>query len=222
MSTTTSTAVQTGTLPRVNLLPSEITESAKFRSAQIVMGLAAVAALVVVAGLWYLAAGDESAAQDDLAAAQSTSAQLQGQMAQYAQVPVVYAQAQTAQAQLQQAMSQEIRYSYVLNDLSLGMPTGVWLTNITITQPVDAPGSIKGAWGNSAEGTVIMQGASSNLPQVAGWLQALAAQKSYTDPYLQTAQGTGTTSSSGSYTWTSTVSLSDKALSHRYAPKAGS
>ena len=34
-----------------------------------------------------------------------------------------------------------------------------------------------------------MQGQASNLPQVAGWLQALAAQKSYTDPYLTTTQG---------------------------------
>jgi len=218
---TTTTAVQTGTLPRVNLLPSEITESAKFRTAQMVMGLAVVGAVVVVGGLWYLASSDESAAQDQLNAAQADGAQLQTQLRTYDSVQPVYDHALTAQAQLSQAMSQEVRYSFVLNDLSLGMPQGIWLTNVTIQQPVDAPGSTKGAWGNPSLGTVTMQGSASNLPQVAGWLQALAAQKSYTDPYLTTTQGTGTASANGSYTFTSSVGISDRALSHRY-DKAGS
>lgn len=218
---TTTTAVQTGTLPRVNLLPQEISESAKFRTAQIVMGLAVVGAVVVVGGLWYLASSDESAAQDQLATAQADGAQLQTQLTTYANVQPVYDQAVTAQAQLTQAMSQEVRYSFVLNDLSLGMPQGVWLTNVTISQPVDAPDSIKGAWGNPALGSVTMQGSASNLPQVAGWLQALAAQKSYTDPYLTTTQGVGTASASGNYSFTSSVGISDRALSHRY-DKAGS
>ncbi len=218
----TTTAVQTGTLPRVNLLPPEISEGAKFRTAQLVMGLGVFASVLIVGGLWYLASGDASAAQDDLSSAQATGVQLQGEVVKYAQVPVVYAQAQTAQAQLVQAMSQEIRYSYVLNDLSLGMPSGVWLTNVSITQPSDSPDTVKAAWGNPVLGTVTMIGSASNLPQVAGWLQALAAQKSYTDPYLTNAQGHGNGSSSGSYQFTSSVGLSDKALSNRYAPKAGS
>jgi len=217
----TATAVQTGTLPRVNLLPPEISEGAKFRSAQMVMGLGVLAAVLVVGGLYYVASGDESSAQDDLASSQTTTTSLQAQVVKYANVPVVYAQAATAKAQLTQAMSQEVRYSYVLNDLALGMPQGVWLSNITITQPVDTPSSVKGAWGNPALGTVLMQGNTSTLPQVAGWLQALAAQKSYTDPYLTTSQGTGNVSSTASYTFTSTVGISSKALSNRYA-KAGS
>ena len=218
----TTTAVQTGTLPRVNLLPSEISESAKFRTAQMVMGLGVLASVFVVGGLWYLAAGDESAAQDDLAASQSTGQQLQNDLTQYATVQPVYDQATTAKAQLTQATSQEIRYSFVLNDLSLGMPSGVWLTNLTITQPVDAPGSLKGAWGNVSQGTVTLAGSASNLPQVAGWLQALAGQKSYTDPYLTTTQGTGTAKSTGSYQFTSSVGLSDAALASPDATKAGS
>jgi Tfp pilus assembly protein PilN len=219
----TTTAVQTATLPRVNLLPPEISEGAKFRTAQMVMGLGVLASVLVVGALYYMAAGDESAAQDDLSSAQATGVQLQSDVVKYAEVPVVYARAQTAQAQLTQAMSQEVRYSYVLNDLSLGMPAGVWVSNITITQAVDAPDSVKGAWGNSALGSVTMQGNAGNLPQVAGWLQALAAQKSYTDPYLTTTQGSGNGSSAaGGYTFTSSVGISNKALSNRYAPKAGS
>ena len=44
-------------------------------------------------------------------------------------MPQVYAQVAAAQAQLTQAMGQEMRYSYVLNDLSLTIPSDVWLTN---------------------------------------------------------------------------------------------
>ncbi len=219
MSTSTSqaTAVRTGVLPRVNLLPQEITESAKFRTAQLVMGLGVLAAVVVVGGLWYLASNDEADAQDQLATAQTTGAQLQQQVATYSNVPVVFAQAETAKAQLDQAMSQEVRYSFVLNDMSLGMPAGVWLTSMNISQAADAPGSIKGAWGNPSNGTVILQGQASNLPQVAGWLQALAAQKSYTDPYLTNSQGAGSSTPGGLYSFTSQVNISDKALSNRYA-----
>jgi Tfp pilus assembly protein PilN len=218
---TTQTTVRTSTrLPRVNLLPPEISEGAKFRTAQMVMGLAVLSSFVVVGALWYLSSGDASAAQDDLNSAQTASTGLQAKVATFAQVPVVYAERATAKAQLDQAMSQEIRYSFVLNDLSLTMPPGVWLTTVTISQPVDAPGTVKGAWGNLADGTVTLSGQANNLPQVAGWLEALARQSPYTDPYLSSTQsssaGAGAASTTG-YTFSSTVSLSAKALSNRYA-----
>ena len=215
---TTQTVVRTGNLPKVNLLPPEIAEGARFRSAQWVMGLALAAAVASVGALTYLAAGDVSTAQDQLTSAQATGATLQSQVAKYSQVPVVYAERATAKAQLDQAMSQEVQYSYVLNDLSLTMPAGVWLTNITITQPVDLPGSIKGAWGNPANGSVTMIGNASSLPQVAGWLQALATQKSYLDPYLTSTQSTTAQGqSTAGYTFTSSVALAPQALSNRYS-----
>jgi len=218
---TTQTVVRTGNLPRVNLLPPEIAEGAKFRTAQLVMGLSVVATVLVVGALYYLAAADESSAQDQLTSAQATGATLQSQVAKYSEVPVVYAERATAKAQLDQAMSQEIQYSYVLNDLSLTMPAGVWLTNITIAQPVDLPGSVKGAWGNPANGTVTMVGNASNLAQVAGWLQALATQRSYLDPFLTSTQTTTQTTtaqgqSAAGYTFTSSVALAPQALSNRY------
>ncbi len=217
---TTTTAVQTGTIPRVNLLPQEISEGAKFRTAQMAMGLAVLASFLVVGGLVYMASGDESSAQSDLANAQSTGQQLQSQLQTptYENVPKVHAQWLTAKAQLVQAMSQEVRYSYVLNDLSLTMPTGVWLTNITATQAVDTPGSVKGAWGNAADGTVVLKGHASTLPQVAGWLQALAGQHSYTDPYLTVTNAVvaGAPESVTGYDFTSSVAISPKALSNRY------
>jgi len=227
MSTTTPTGVRTATLPRVNLLPSEIREGARFRNLQAAMGLAVVLALVVVGALTYLASGDVNDAQTGLDATQLQGSALQAQVNQYAAVPRKYAQVAAADAQLQQAMGQEIRYSFVLNDLSLRIPAGVWLTSLTVTQQVDSPNSTNGAWGTPQTASIKASGAALNLNDVAGWLDALAQSGTYTDPWVGNATAPATTSTvSGSApsTWTfdSTVGVTSKALSTRYTQKAGS
>ena len=66
--------------------------------------------------------------------------------AKYAEVPKVYAQVDAAEADLELAMGQEIRYSFVLNDLSLTIPSDVWLEHDqpsprtwTAPQPITSP-----------------------------------------------------------------------------------
>ena len=139
----TATAVRTGTLPRVNLLPTEISEGARFRNAQWVMGLAVAVAVAAVGALTYLAVGDQSDAQEQLTSAQAEGAQLTQQVntPPLSEVPALYEKVAVAQAQLTQAMGQEVHYSTMLRDLSLTIPANVWLTEMAITQPVDAPGS---------------------------------------------------------------------------------
>jgi len=217
----TTTLLRTDTLPRVNLLPPEIAEAARFRNVQLALGLAVGAAVVVVGGLTYLAMGEVDSAQTEVDTAQAQTVTLQADVAKYAEVPAVYASLDALKAQRAQAMSQEIRYSFVLKDLSLSMPSGVWLTNVTVTQQVDPTTVVKGAWGTPALGTVVLSGETGTLPQVAAWLEALGRQKAYTDPYLTTATQTTGNLPPG-YTFTSSVALTSKALTNRYANKAGS
>ena len=221
MSTTTPTAVRTATLPRVNLLPTEIREGARFRNLQAAMGLAVVLAVVVVAALAYLGSSDVNDAQDGLSAAQARGAVLQTQVRQYATVPQQYALVANAQAQLQQAMSQEVRYSFLLNDLSLRMPAGVWLTSLTVSQTVDSPNSTNGAWGNPQLATVKASGTAISLNDVAGWLDTLARSGTYTDPWAGNAVQSLSGTTVGQWTFDSTVGVTDKALSNRYLQKAG-
>jgi Tfp pilus assembly protein PilN len=96
----TTTAVRTTTMPRVNLLPTEIAEEARFRSVRAILALSVLAAAGVVGGLYYLAANDAASAQDQLSAAQATNASLQTEAAKYAEVPKVYAALTAAQTQL--------------------------------------------------------------------------------------------------------------------------
>src|SRR5471030_149767 len=104
MSTTTPTGVRTATLPKVNLLPTEISEGARFRNLQAAMGLSVLLAAVVIGGLTYVASGDVSDAQDGLTTAQDAGTQLQATVHTFADVPEHYAQAAAADAQRQQAM----------------------------------------------------------------------------------------------------------------------
>jgi Tfp pilus assembly protein PilN len=225
MSTTTPTGVRTATLPKVNLLPTEISEGARFRNLQAAMGLSVLLAAVVIGGLTYIAAGDASDAQDGLTTAQTAGTALQAEVHTYADVPEKYALVSAADAQRQQAMSQEIRYSFILNDISLRMPAGVWLTTLNISQPVDTPGTTKGTWGDSQLTSIKATGTALNLNDVAGWLTAMARGTNYIDPYLGTANSQAppaTGGSSSAWTFDSTLGITTKALSNRYTQKAGS
>jgi Tfp pilus assembly protein PilN len=216
----TTTAVRAGTLPRVNLLPQEISESVRFRNAQAGMLLAAVLAFVGVAMLTVMASSDVNDAQTALTASQNEGAQLQAQVNSYADVPKLYAQVATAQAQLTTAMGQEVRYSFLLKDLSLSIPANVWLTEIQVTQPVDSPNSVTGAWGDPGVASVTFQGGAVVLNDVASWLDALARENAYSDPFVTNAAIGGATKTS--FTFTSNVIVNSKGLSNRYAAKAGS
>jgi Tfp pilus assembly protein PilN len=222
MSTTTPTGVRTATLPRVNLLPTEIREGARFRNLQAAMALAVVLALVVVGGLAYLASGDVNDAQDGLTVAQTQGTALQAQVHKYADVPQKYALVANADAQLQQAMSQEVRYSFIMNDLSLRMPAGVWLTSLTINEAVDNPNSTAGAWGTPQLAVVKTSGIALNLNDVAGWLDTLVRGRDYTDPWVGNATASTSPGSTGQWSFESTVGITSKALSNRYMQKAGS
>lgn len=216
----TTTAVRTATLPRVNLLPPEISEEARFRSVRGILALTVIAAAGVVGGLYYLAANDASSAQEQLSAAQATQTSLQAEAAKYAEVPKVYAALTAAQTQLDQAMGQEVRYSYVLNDLSLTIPSKVWLTQMTVTQDVDGTGSVTGAWGSPAIGKITFTGVALSHNDVAAWLDALAKNATYTDPYFTNSSAGEPIGTTPVVDFNSEVSLTDKALSGRYTSKA--
>jgi len=224
MSTTTSapTGLRNALSPRVNLLPDEIAEAVKLRETKtmIVAGLAVIAA--GVGAVTYLAMNDVSSAEEAVAAAQATNVTLQADAAKYADVPKHYANLQIAQNQLTTAMSKEVRYSFLLNDLSLTIPSGVWLSQLSVTQPMDATNGVKGSWGTAGIATISFQGEATSLTNVSAWLDSLARGASYTDPYLSNAARSVTGEADSSFKFTSDVTVTSKALSNRYAAKAGS
>ena len=205
------------TLPRVNLLPPEIEEGKRFRRIQVGLGTAVLGAVGAVALAFVMAAGSASAANEELEAATAENTRLQAETAKYADVRAVYAQAAAAEAMLTEAMGQEVQYSRFLSDLSLSVPENVWLQSLTFAQ---APVSPAVGATEPGIGTVTVSGLGFSHEDVALWLESLAGQAGYTNPYFSSSEETLI----GPRTvveFTSTATLTPAALSGRYTQPAG-
>ena len=204
-------------LPRVNLLPPEIGEAARFRRIQAGLGGGLLAALGVVILLYVLAAGSVGEAKGELATSTATGTQLETETAEFAAVTAVYAQAAAAEAMLTQAMGEEVLYSRFLNDLSLSVPENVWVKNATFAQAAVPP-----ALGSTEPGigTATFTGVGFSHDDVAVWLESLAKQVGYKDPYFSTAEE-ALIGSRKTVDFTSTVTLTPEALSEDYTAPAG-
>jgi Tfp pilus assembly protein PilN len=204
-------------LPKVNLLPPEIAEGARFRRIQLALGGGVLAAIGAVALLYVAASGSLNDANAELDTATATGVQLRSESARYADVTAVYAQAAAAEAMLTQAMGEEVRYSQFLNDLSLSIPENVWVKSITFAQAGVAP--VLGST-DPGIGTVTFSGVGFKHDDVAVWLESLAKQKGYANPYFSNSTeafiGTRKT-----VDFSSTVTLTPDALSKRYTAPAG-
>jgi Tfp pilus assembly protein PilN len=219
----TQTTTRLATLPRVNLLPPEIEEARRFRSVQVGLG-AAVLASIVVAGALFVAANHQvGKAQDDLDATSAQTTQLQAKVADYAAVPLVYGQVDAARAQLDLAMGQEVRWSYFLNDLSLTIPRHVWIDSMTVSasSATGAAAPVAGQYAATGIGTVLFEGHAYGNNDVAAWLESLAKQKGYTQPYFTDSTLAPLGSNEKAVTFQSQVVVTDDALSGRYTQNAG-
>jgi Tfp pilus assembly protein PilN len=185
--TLTRTQAKARSLPRVNLLPPEIVEQRRFRRVQAGLAGALVAALALVGGLYVLATADRARQAEQLRAVQAETAVLQARQAEYAEVPQVFARVAAAEAQLTQAMGQEVRWSFFLDDLSRSVPDDLWMTKMIMLQTVDAaepsvpsvnPASLPGV------GTVTFEGTAFEHVDVSAWLDMLARQSGYADPFV--------------------------------------
>ena len=218
---TEQTAAPVGTghpvLPRVNLLPPEIAETARFRRIQTGLGGGLLVAVGVVALLYVGAVGSVNDATTELETANTQNTALRAETAKFAEVQAVYARAAAAQAMLTQAMGEEIRFSQYLNDLSLTVPDNVWLKNVTFAQAATVPGLGETEPG---VGTVTFTGVGFDHDDVAVWLESLATQKGYANPYF-TSSTKALIGKRETVDFTSTVTMTPESLSGRYTTPAG-
>jgi Tfp pilus assembly protein PilN len=216
-------------MPRVNLMPPEIAEAARFRRFQLAMGGAVVAAAAVVAALYMQAHSDAGSAQAQLDSAKSQQAVLNGQLSSLQSVQDIYTQVSSRETTLSQAMSGEIRWSRYMNDLSLRLPDHVWLTNVTATEtaasaaagttlPTTATATVSTP---GAIGTVSFAGVAFAHDDVATWLDTLAKERGFANPYFTNAAETPI-GPKQFVTFASSVDLTNKAESGRYSKPAGS
>ncbi|MBV9098922.1 MAG: PilN domain-containing protein [Frankiaceae bacterium] len=213
---------KTGSLAVVNLLPPEIYEAAKFRRLQFALAGCGVAAIAVVGLLTYQAHHGVTAAKAQLAQAQSQEASLTSQRTGLQSVQDVYNQVAAKNAMLTRAMGGEVRWSTYLSDISLRVPSNVWLTSITATETgatgaTGAPATPASAAPvlQSGIGTVGFTGVAFSHDDVATWLDALAKEKGFTNVYF-TSSTKGAIGPRPVVNFASQVVLTPAALSGRF------
>jgi Tfp pilus assembly protein PilN len=213
-------------MPQVNLMPPEIAEAERLHRLQRGMvGLVLISALAVGGLYWHTKQG-VSSAQNELTASQAQQTSLQSKYNSLNDVQQVFTQVQAKQGLVQQAMGQEIRWSFVLNDMTTSVPDNVWLTSFAASEttapsataptPVVAPDGSTGGIGS-----VLVSGIAFHHDDVANWLDSMSRLPGFSDPSFSSSAkdviGTKPTVDFGS-----SIVLSLHALSNRYTPKAGS
>jgi Tfp pilus assembly protein PilN len=217
----TQTTTRLATLPQVNLLPPEIEQARQFRRVQFGLGGAVLAALVAAGALFVAANAQVGEAQDHLDANKAQATQLQSNVDEYAEVPLVLGQVDAARAQLGQAMGQEVRWSYFLNDLSLKLPRHVWLDSMIVTSSAPTAVTTVDQYAAVGVATIAFEGHGYRHNDVAAWLNSLARQKGFTQPYFTDSTIDPVGTDEDAVKFSSTVTVTDDALSNRYTEKTG-
>ena len=214
----------TAAMPRVNLLPPEIAEKAKVRKTQLAMVGTGLAAVAVVGVMYTNASAKVSDANQAKAEAAAQNVKLRGDLQSLQHVQDVRTQVDQANATVTAALSSEIQWSRFLSDLTLRIPENVWLSSLTAQQNV-AGGTTGTASGQSVLdpglGTVTFNGTAFSHDDVAAWLESLAKEKGYANPYFTQSElvtvGDPLNGGRKLVNFSSTVNLTPGALSNRYA-----
>jgi Tfp pilus assembly protein PilN len=220
LGSTTSTAV----MPRVNLLPPEIAEKARLRRAQVAMGCVGLAAIAVVGVMTTSASAKVSSAEAEKTEAAAAGAKLNTELAGLQSVKDTYAQVDAAKNTLATAMQYDVRWSGYLHDMTLTIPENVWLTSFTVAvNAPSAPSPGKAAAASTTSpvldpgiGTVTISGVAFSHDDVASWLESLAKEKGYANPYF-TQSAEALIGDQKVVNFTSTVNITPAALANRYA-----
>jgi len=213
------TVTSTTTVARVNLLPPEIAEAQRARKVQAGLAAAVVGAVAVVGVLYVAQAAKLKDAEADLVTAQQRGVALQRERAQLQSVADTYALVAAKEALLRTALAQDVAWSGYLNDLMLTIPDNVWLTSLSAVVGAGAAAAVPGS--PPAIGGLTFTGVAFDHDDVATWLEVLARQRGFSNPYFQSSSK-GQVGTRDLYTFASTVTLTEAALSDRVQRLLGS
>lgn len=202
------TGTSTYRMPRVNLLPPEIVVRRRLRTVRFASGGAVAVAIVAVAALAVVAAGGVGPAQQDVDSANAQQASLQQQAGGFGDVTSTYAKADQLDQLLATASEGEMHWSSYLNALARTTPKNVWLTKVSVAPTTAGAATVTGA---SPLQTVSFDGVALSHNDVAHWLDVLAQQRGYSDPYFSKS-AEETMGGRSVYVFSVTVSMNQDAL----------
>lgn len=208
-------------IPRVNLLPPEITAARTFRRTQVGLGTCVLLVVGAITGVFLHSLATAGDSADSLAAEQSRTSTLQGQQAEFGQVPVVLAQLEAAETARATAMGSDVLWYRYLNDIATTYPENVWLGGLTATASSAAAPAVPSTdpLATPGIGTISFTGSALSNQDVASWLDVLAETGGFADASMSDATRTERAGQTV-VDFTTGVVLTDDALSHRYDRKA--
>lgn len=195
---------------QINLLPSDIAERRRARQITLMLGAAGLALVAVLVLVFIIQAARLSGERGNLAEQERTNDRLQRQVTQLQGFAQLQTTLRTKEQLLGQLTANEIRWSLLLNNISLVIPSDVWLTNLSgsvqaVTGPTPTPTP------TGPVGTIQVAGSTFTHLDVARWLSRLSGVDEFLFPYLSLSSKTASETTS-LVDFNSSVQLSQEAL----------
>ena len=192
---------------RINLLPSELAARRKGRQLSVSLvagGIALVTVLGVLYGIQQIRLNSE---RSTLAEQQDRNADLRAQIAELQEFEALQERLDEKEGLIAAVSVNEVRWSVILADISLVIPSDVWLTSLsgTVAQLGEEPDE------DASFGDIQMAGTTFSHPDVATWLTRLDRVDAFRFPFL-TLSARGEIASIPVVNFQSTVQLSEQAF----------
>jgi Tfp pilus assembly protein PilN len=216
-------------VPRVNLLPREILENRRFRNVQVLLALVVALTLALAGVAFWWSDRIVTDAKDSLAAAQARTVALQAKERTYAAVPKTLAELEYARTARETVMTNDVAWYTYLSELVDAAPGGVDFQTLTLKVPAPAAGGATPAAAAAtadpflpvgALGTVSVTGITGTYPRVAAWMDALDKVAGLEVTTLENATRGTDADGAGEITFSSTITLTEDARTHRFDRKA--
>jgi len=193
---------------QINLLPPEIAQRRRVREVTLLIGAAGLVLMALLVVVFLVQTARLAGERNHLQSVNRQNAQLQVRVNQLQTFALDQATLDNKKRLLVALTQNEVRWSVLLSDISIKIPSDVWLTSFTGS--VQAPGNGPGA-ATRPVGNISFVGSTFTHLDVAKWLSRLAEVREFSFPYLTLSakSSSGTTST---VSFNSTVDLSPAAL----------
>jgi Tfp pilus assembly protein PilN len=200
-------------MTQVNLLPSDVRQKLKTRQLTILVGMVGAIVVALLLGYFVLQNNKLASANNDLAAAKAQNNALQSQVNSLNRFKVLNDQVTSQKTTVSTAKAGTVEFSGVLHDLSMVIPSNVYLTGVTGNLSLGDGAATQPNAGNVV-GSIQFQGSANDHLAVALWLTRLAQVSGWDNSWITASvkrSSNGSTTANPFVDFTGTVDIGVKA-----------
>ena len=213
---------------RIDLLPSTYQERRRQRRNVGLVVVAGMLVLLLMIGWWILLGTQVNSEKDKLAEAQRRNQTLQAQIAELSRFQELQDEVTAKRTALTTVMTGDVDWPAVMTEIAMVIPGEVWLTGLSASAgmtegatPVGTETAPIRVSDQQAFGRISFQGKSLSVPGIAKWLVSLRSVKEFGAIWLNTASREDVTGQATTFTFDSTLELSERAASRRFLDGLG-